>query len=484
MKKSYIIFIVAVFILSGAGIYIYLGFPTVRVPLTAELIMLGDLNEDNRWNKQDEEILIKFVRSPHDYSDRIAFKIDVNHNGLIDNEDILILQQLYKVENPYQAADSFNKGSEAYPRARELFKYHPRNEYLQRPVFTLPNIIPNDSPLSFLSGIINDSYSPYQLELVREIYDEAVRFSIAYEKRKDFLEPVEIEYLKGKTKLCKTLLEKGQFFNLLLEVISLTEDAETLFYNQQTPFIQKILYFRDHLRSLLKSETFREFKGGKENADKIFKQIDQYISSDLSMDLRLENLSPPRDLLKLENYADRIKWQYYKSTNKKNDFERLVLYAQYDRRYLRAVSKTTRKLTDVTVENHNLPMILLFRKALQIKNNDKLAAVGLLDEAIRIPFGWVHSIPKNLLPSSIALENFLLPGNKEDSSDKSRHWNVFGGISLYKSPEESLKIALAREVQDAKLENYSPESMREFVRDSIANINGIYYVVSMRDQKY
>ncbi|HAR49773.1 MAG TPA: hypothetical protein DCR81_06660 [Smithella sp.] len=245
-------------------------------------------------------------------------------------------------------------------------------------------------------------------------YNEAVRFSIAYEKRKDFLEPVEIEYLKGKTKLCKSLLEKGQFFNLLLEVISLTEDGETLFYNQQTPFIQKILYFRDHLRELLKSESFKEFKGGKENADKIFQQIDKYIS----------------------------------------------------------------------VENHNLPMILLFRKALQIKNNDKLAAVGLLDEAIRIPFGWVRSIPKNLLPSSIALENFLLPGNKEDSSDKSRHWNVFGGISLYKSPEASLKIALAREVQDAKLENYSPESMREFIRDSIANINGIYYVVSMRDQKY
>jgi hypothetical protein len=484
MKKSYIIFIVAVFILSGVGIYIYLGFPTVRVPITAELIMLGDLNEDNRWNKQDEEILIKFVRSPHDYSNRIAFKVDVNHNGLIDNEDIIILHHLYKVENPYQAAESFDKGSDAYPRARELFKYHPRNEYLQRPVFTLPNAIPDDSPLSFLSGIINKSYAPYQQELVREIYDEAVRFNIAYEKRKNFLDPTEIDYLKGKTKLCKSLLEKGQLFNLLLEVISLTEDSETLFYNQQTPFIQKILYFREHLRDVLKSDNFKEFKGGKENADKIFKQIDKYLISDLSIDLQLESITPPRNLLKLENYADRIKWQYHKSTNKKHDFEQLVLYAQYDRRYLRAVSRTTRKLTDITVENHNLPMILLFRKALQIKNNDKLAAVGLLDEAIRIPFGWVRSIPKNLLPSSIALENFLLPGNKEDSSDKSRHWNVFGGISLYKSPEESLKIALAREVQDAKVENYSPDSMREFIRDSIANINGIYYVVSMRDQKY
>lgn len=483
MKKTYIIIVVTVFILSGIGIYIYLGFPTIRVPVTAELIMLGDLNEDNHWNKQDEEILIKFMHSPNDYPDRIAFKIDVNHNGLIDNEDINILFQLYKVENPYQAAESFNKGRESYPRARELFKYHPGNEYLQRPVFTLSNAIPKDSSLYFLSGIINDSHSPYQQELLREIYDEAVRFSIAYEKRKDLLEPVEIEYLKGKTKLCKSLLEKGQFFDLLLEVISLTEDGETLFFNQQTPFIQKILYFRDHLRELLKSESFKEFKGGKENADKIFKQIDQYISSDLSMDIQLESITTPRNFLKLENYAERAKWQYYKSTTKKHDFEQLVLYAQYDRRYLRAVSRTSQKLTDITVENHNLPMILLFRKAMQIKNNDKLAAIGLLDEAIRIPFGWVRSIPKNMLPSSIALENFLLPGNKEDGADKSRHWNVFGGISLYKSPEESLKIALAREVQDARLENYSAESMREFIRDSIANINGIYYVVSMRDQE-
>ena len=59
-------------------------------------------------------------------------------------------------------------------------------------------------------------------------------------------------------------------------------------------------------------------------------------------------------------------------------------------------------------------MILLFRESLRITNNDKKAAVGLLDEAIRIPMAWVKSIPKKVLPSSIALENFLLPGNKED----------------------------------------------------------------------
>ena len=124
-------------------------------------------------------------------------------------------------------------------------------------------------------------------------------------------------------------------------------------------------------------------------------------------------------------------------------------------------------------------MVLLFRKALEITNYNKKAALGLLDEAVRIPMGWVKSIPRNLLPSSIALENFLLPGNKEDGSDKTRHWNVFGGVAIYKSPQDSLILALKREIMDLKTQNYTPNAMREFIRDTIANINGIYYVVSI-----
>lgn len=124
-------------------------------------------------------------------------------------------------------------------------------------------------------------------------------------------------------------------------------------------------------------------------------------------------------------------------------------------------------------------MILLFREALRISNNDKKAAVALLDEAIRIPFGWVKNIPTDLLPSSIALENFLLPGNKEDGLDKSRHWNVFGGLAIYKSPQEALMLALKRENLDLKEQNFAAEAMQEFIRDTIANINGIYYVLSI-----
>jgi hypothetical protein len=133
----------------------------------------------------------------------------------------------------------------------------------------------------------------------------------------------------------------------------------------------------------------------------------------------------------------------------------------------------------VNLLNHNLPMVLLFREALRIEHGDKKKAVGLLDEAIRIPYAWVKSIPRAALPPSLAFDNFLLPGNKEDGADKSRHWNVFGGVCLYKSPREAVDLALRREMQDLREARYSKEAMREFLRDMIGDLNGMYEVMSV-----
>jgi hypothetical protein len=124
-------------------------------------------------------------------------------------------------------------------------------------------------------------------------------------------------------------------------------------------------------------------------------------------------------------------------------------------------------------------MVLLLREALRITGGDKKKAVGLLDEAIRIPYAWIKSIPRDALPGSLALENFLLPGNKEDGADKSRHWNVFGGVCIYKSPQEALDLALKREIQDLRDAGYSEDAMREFLRDMIANLNGMYHVMTV-----
>ena len=387
---------------------------------------------------------------------------------------------LNKFSNPYKAELAANQKGIYFPRPRELFHYLPKYEYVQRPVYFIKNAIVNKSPFSFLQKImIEDPDFSYKSQLIHQIYDEAVRFSLAYATRKDILTKIEKEYAQNKITYCNNLYEQNKYYELLLNLINLVEDAETLTITTQSDFLKKILFFRDSLKELLVSDSFTSFSKGAIAYSEIFKQIEKHLQIELNISIQLNLLPSPRDFSNLQNYLDRAEWQVFKSKAKSEYFKQLVLYAQYDRRYLRAVSRTSPKLEDIQLQNHNLPMILLFRKALEITNNDKKAALGLLDEAVRIPMGWVKSIPKNLLPSSIALENFLLPGNKEDGSDKTRHWNVFGGVAIYKSPQESLMLALKREIMDLKSQNYTPNAMREFIRDTIANINGIYYVVSI-----
>jgi hypothetical protein len=45
-----------------------------------------------------------------------------------------------------------------------------------------------------------------------------------------------------------------------------------------------------------------------------------------------------------------------------------------------------------------------------------------------------------------------------------------------------LDLALKREAQDLREGKYAPAAMTEFIRDTIANLNGIYYVVSMNPE--
>jgi len=56
---------------------------------------------------------------------------------------------------------------------------------------------------------------------------------------------------------------------------------------------------------------------------------------------------------------------------------------------------------------------------------------------------------------------------------------VFGGISLYKSPEEALKLALKREMKDLRESGFTVEGLTEFIRDMIAKLNGMYHVMAI-----
>jgi hypothetical protein len=468
-------------------IYFYIKFaiPTERVPDASVLIMQGDLNDDRNWDLNDAKILDLIAARPWDYSDTDLALLDVNRNEAIDTEDISILEELFVADSPYRlfVDDSDPNLVSSAPRVRELFSYRSVNEFVQRPVYLLEHSITDDSPVSFLTKLRTATFeSPYLQRLSGEIVDDAVRFSFVFARRKDQLNPEEQEFLQHETEIIQQLYDTEQYYELLLHMILLSEAGETLSTASQSDFVKNVRLLAEDFRAYLLSDEYKAFTSGESTWQSVFADLDHLVAARVNINTKLEDLEPARDLAEIKNYIDRAEWQVYKSTSREDDFRSLVSYAQSDRRYLRAVSNTSERHQDTTLRNHNLPMMLLFGQAMEITGNDKKAAVGLLDEAIRIPFFWLKSMPDQLRPSSVALEHFLLPGNMEDGSDKSRHWNVFGGLALYRTPEESLDLAFQREVEDVREANYKPEAMTEFIRDMIANFYGIYHVVSYDPQ--
>ena len=457
------------------------SIPMHRVENKSELVMLGDLNGDNRWTQADLDVLNDLTNNQFALSDALASRIDMNQNGLIDAEDIVFLQSLVASDgDPYSAEERARSRGESFPRPRELYRYISSAEYHPRPLYALPYPGAADSVLDWLPRLPPPGKASFYAEALQAaVYAEAIRFDQAWRKRHLQLLPIEREYAVQKLARAKSLYQAGEWYELLVLLTELVEDAETLTVRNQPEYPVKLLAFRDHLREVLGSPEYAAFKTGDQDWRGVLKLVSRHLQADLGLSYEFETLGPPRNFNSLENYLQRVEWQYYKSSTREKNLRALIAYAQHDPRYLRAVSRTSRKLQDANVNNHNLPMVLLFREALRISNGDKKRAVGMLDEAIRIPFAWIKSIPREVLPTSLALENFLLPGNKEDGADKSRHWNVFGGICLYKSPQEALDLALKREMQDLRNDKYSEEGMREFFRDMIANLNGMFHVMTV-----
>ena len=475
----------AALLLALAGLaYWKFAFPTHRIAITSELIMLGDVDGDQNWTKKDEDAFDSFVADPSQFPDAVVWKLDMNQNGLIDPEDFRLLHSLVAAGgDPYAAEEAAHARNESFPRPREFYRYRTVDEYRARPLWALPYTHAGDSVLTWLAELHPPaSLLGYEDNLDAAIYSEAVRFDQAWRKREPGLLPIERDYAAMKFARAAELYHRGDKFELLLALTELVEDAETLTTRGQPEFAVKLLTFRDHLRDVLGSPLYADYQAGRLSWQAVLKAVSGHLQSDLGLHYDFETLGPPRNLTHLENYLQRAEWQYYKSSARETDFRALIAYAQHDPRYLRAVSRTSRKLQDLNVTNHNLPMVLLFREALRIEHGDKKKAAGLLDEAIRIPFAWIKSIPRERLPGALASENFLLPGNKEDGADKSRHWNVFGAICLYKSLQEALDLALKREMQDLRDGNYAEPEMREFFRDMIGDLNGMFNVMAMNPE--
>lgn len=397
---------------------------------------------------------------------------------MVDNEDIDILYSLYETHSPHDTYETLSLLSST-PKPREMFAYISTSQYIQRPLIILQSDLLSQGQLAFLSDIKSKKASSfYEAQLFQEIYSEALRFSINSQARMNALTELERKHVALSLQRARDLYEGGQYYDLLIHLILWSEASETLFSNNQSTDLLNIRMLAYDLRDYVISDRYSEFKNARLQWTDVSEDLEGVISKRLNRHYDLNDLESPRDLTDIQNYKDRLVWQFYKSRNQSEQFYELLNYAQHDRRYLRAVSRTTRKHADTALLNHNVPMMLLLREAIRISNGDKKLAVGLLDETIRIPFAWVKSLPKGSLPSSIALEHFLLPGNMEDGSDKSRHWNVFGGLSLYRSPIDSFELALKREIMDVRSGHHEEERVTEFIRDMIANCFGIYHVVA------
>lgn len=459
-RKPWVVAGAVVILAAIAYLWMVRSFPINKVGLRSELIMLGDFDNDKRWTEEDRALLTAILKNPYGTDGRILLKADVNRNGLLDDEDIQMLSHLYQYGDPYVAEEIALQAGNPFPRPRELFKYHPTYEYLQAPIMSIADTLAG----STLSG--PRTYRGYREQLILEINDEKKRLDRTLATTGNTIDttPSNDSHVSD--------------FDTLLQLMNAVEAAETMGVSSDA-FVGNLPGFRAKLQLLITSDEFDSFMKGEVAHEAIWSRLEGLLLNELGLKVKIDSLEPPRDFSKIENYVDRAEWQRNKSANTKEDFIQLVLYAQYDRRYLRAVSRTSPRHEDIELNNHNLPMMLLFREAVRIKGGDKKAAIGLLDECLRVPFSWVKQIPPDRLPTSVAFENFLLPGNKEDGADKSRHWNVFGGIALYKTPEEALMLSLQREIADVRRANYSPDSVREFIRDLIANTNGIFWVVSM-----
>jgi hypothetical protein len=463
------------------GIYGYRQLiPIYRVNIHSELVQFGDLNHDGKWTDEDWRQAELVLEDPWKADPEELWKLDLNGSGSIDADDLDILKQLVAAGDPYKAQEDAQNRGAAFPFPRELFRYVTEHQPRFRPAYALS--IPWDLPpeMSWFGEFRRPTgKADYGDLLDRDLWDEAARLIRAYHRRAAHLEPVEILHMQSKLAIAKNHWKDGRRLATLLTLTGLVEDGETITTRGQPPVTLQVLLFRDHLRELLRSPEMETLKATRDRKP-LLHRLQQHLADDLGMTgYDIENLQPPRNLTSVQNYIQRAEWQFYKSTSKYDDFLSLIAYAQNDRRYLRAVSHTSRKHSDMLVENHNLPMVLLYREALRITKGDQKRAVGLLDETLRIPYGWIKSMPKTLLPGALGLESFLLPGNKEDGADKSRHWNVFGGISFYKTPQEAIDLAVKREVQDIREAEFSPQAIEENLRDLISDMNGIYHVLTV-----
>lgn len=278
--------LVAAAVITAVGYgYWRLAVPEHRVAIKSELIMLGDLDGDQRWTSADLEVFDAFVEAPFAMSDALAWRLDLNQNGLVDEEDLGILRALVVAKgDPYVAEEASSEGR-PFPRPRELYRYVSLTDYRPRPLWALPYPPARDSVLVWLAGFEpSTGSSPYAQALDLAIRAEAIRFDQAYRLREPGLLLIERDYAARKLARVEALIRDGKRYELLLALMDLVEDVETLAAPRQPDFALRLLTFRDHLRGVLDSAVYAEFAAGQRDWRAVLRLVSGHLESDLGLD--------------------------------------------------------------------------------------------------------------------------------------------------------------------------------------------------------
>ena len=310
----------ALLILVGLG-YAYWKFaiPTHRVAVLSELVMLGDLDGDYRWTASDLEELDTIIAEPFAAAGEFVWRVDMNrkraprrrrprHHGCAGRRRRQPVrcgrcrpQREAAVSTPARTVSLRAAGRVPPPTAPRSALPPPRRT---RRWAGSPNSAP---PLGT---------NRYATALEAAVYSEAIRFDQAWRKRQPTLMPIEREYAERKLLRAAALFEAGDPYELLLALMELAEDAETLTVRGQPAFSLELLALRDLMRELLGSPLYAEFESGDQDWHAVLDVLSGDLEKTVGLTYDFESLGPPRNITNLENYLQRAEWQYYKSTTR------------------------------------------------------------------------------------------------------------------------------------------------------------------------
>ncbi|MEY3902286.1 MAG: hypothetical protein RL189_1592 [Pseudomonadota bacterium] len=121
--------------------------------------------------------------------------------------------------------------------------------------------------------------------------------------------PEEASYLQLRSRQCRELFDRREWNALLLKLIELSDNAETLFLTEALKEAMQAWKLRDNLRTILERmieghETMTSAK-----IDNSLNQVSQSARSTMGIVTPVQEMKSLRNFGRLENYFERAKWQ-------------------------------------------------------------------------------------------------------------------------------------------------------------------------------